>query len=385
MKGYLRKRGRVWYTTVDLPRVPGEKRKQRCFRLGAMTKAEAQEKERDLLRSFDEGKWSGGRQMTVGELLDMWLRDNESHFAAKTWEGYESKVRLHLKPAIGSIVVSRLRPKHVVDALNAIRRKGLSPQTNVHLHRILHTALNYGKRTLRVVEENVVSDVRCSGAHREIATLSEEQVRLIVAAARGTRLEVPVIVAALTGLRRSELLGLRWSAIDLDRGLLSVTTVLEQSRRYGVRLKNRTKSPSSRRTIPLAQAVIEVLRLHKERQDAEQIGRGQRHAGSGLVFCNSDASPWPPDSFTKEFAAIARRVGMKGKFRFHDSRHAFASIVLKNGTSVKEVAELLGHASPTVTLSAYAHQMEGAGRAAVDALAASILEGRRAEPSCEQT
>jgi site-specific recombinase XerD len=74
---------------------------------------------------------------------------------------------------------------------------------------------------------------------------------------------------------------------------------------------------------------------------------------------------------------------MKGKFRFHDSRYAFASIVLKNGTSVREVAELLGHA-PTVTLSAYAHQMEGVGRAAVDALAASILEGRRAEPSCEQ-
>jgi integrase len=75
---------------------------------------------------------------------------------------------------------------------------------------------------------------------------------------------------------------------------------------------------------------------------------------------------------------------MKGKFRFHDSRHAFASIVLKNGTSVKEVAELLRHASPTVTLSAYAHQMEGVGRAAVDALAASVLEGRRAEPCCEQ-
>ncbi len=384
MKGYLRKRGRVWYSTVDLPRRPDEPRRQKCFNLGQGTKAEARKRERDLLRKFDDGTWERETEMTVGELLLTWLMDNEHRLAAKTWEAYDSKVRRHLIPALGSVPLKKLRPKHLVDAYAVLRTKGLSSQTNTHLHRILHTGLNYGVRTLRVIKENVAACVPAPVAERrQQDALSEDQVRLLIEAAKGTRLEVPVLVGALTGLRRSELLALKWStSVDLDRGLLSITETVEHTRRFGVRLQPRTKTKGSRRVIPLAVALVEALRLHKSRQE-EARGKVGGYTDNGLVFCNPDGALWPPDSFSKQFAGIATRVGLP-RFRFHDARHAFASMTLKNGVSVKEVSTLLGHSSPLLTLSTYAHVMEGMGREAVNGLAESLLKSQRADPIREQ-
>lgn len=260
----------------------------------------------------------------------------------------------------------------MLDAYARIRAKGLSGQTCVHIHRILCTAMNYGKKTLRIIKENVVADVPSPEAHhRELRPLSEEQVRMTIGAAKNTRLEVPVLLTALTGLRRSELLALRWAtSIDLERGLLAVNETLEQSRRYGLSFKKKTKSKSSRRVIPLAADLLTVLKAHKAEQDAQRQRLGPAYADQDLVFCNPDGSPWPPDTFSKQFAGIMRLVDLQGEFRFHDSRHAFASIALKNGA---EVSALLGHSSPMLMLSTYAHTMEGMGREAVNGLAKSLL------------
>ena len=141
----------------------------------------------------------------------------------------------------------RPESSHIVEAYARIREKGLSSQTHAHLHRILHTAFNYGVKTLKFLRENPVASVDPPTVDRRDAQpLSEAQVRLIVEAAKGTRLEVPVLAAALTGLRRSELLALRWSGIDFERGSLAVTGTVEHSRRYGVRFKPETKTRSSR-------------------------------------------------------------------------------------------------------------------------------------------
>ncbi len=384
MEGHLSQRGKskTWYLVYDEPTMQGQKRRQRWVRIGRMSKSGAQESAREILRQIDEGTWTDNRKRTVADLLNTWLKDNEHRLAAKTWEGYESKLRCHIIPAIGEIPLAKLKPKHVVDAYAAIRAKDLSARTLVHIHRILHAALNYGKKTLRAVKENVASSVPSpGGVSRELAPLREEHVRTIIEAARGTRLEVPVLVAALTGLRRSEILALGWKrSVDLQRGVFAITHVLEQSRRYGVRLKAKTKSRSSRRVIPLANEVVEVLKAHRARQDDDRKRLGHAYVENDLVFCNEDGTPWPPDTFTKQFADIARLVGMKGSFRFHDARHAFASLTLKNGAPVKEVSALLGHASPMLTLSTYARVIEGMGREAVNGLAESLLMKDEGEP-----
>ncbi|HTV72767.1 MAG TPA: site-specific integrase [Candidatus Acidoferrales bacterium] len=337
-----------------------------------MTKTEAQECERELLRKLDASLGVDDGSMTVARLLVTWLTDNEHRLAATTWESYESKARIHVLPLLGMVKLKNLKPKHIVDAYAKIRKKKLSSQTLTHIHRMLHTAFVYGKKTLRVVDENILDDVPAPQiCTRELPPLCEAQVRSIIEAAKGTRLEVPVLVAALTGLRRSEILGLRWCDVHFERGVLTVMQVVEQSRRFGVRVKEKTKNRSSRRVIPIAAELLEVLRRYQAQREA---ARPAYFADHDLVFCNDDGSPWPPDTFTRQFAEIAALVGLRGTFRFHDQRHAFATIALRNGVSVKEVSTLLGHSSPIVTMSTYARQMEGLGRAAVDGLAKSLLE-----------
>lgn len=126
------------------------------------------------------------------------------------------------------------------------------------------------------------------------------------------------------------------------------------------------------RVIPLADSLAEAFKHHRLRQSQEHLRLGSAYIDQGLVFCNEDRSAWPPDTLTHQLVSLAKMVGMKG-FRLHDVRHCFASISLKQGTSVSEVSELLGHSSPSVTLSIYAHAIEGVARAAVNRLADSLL------------
>jgi len=383
MKGYLRKRGRVWYTTIELRRPDGE-RKQKCIRIGEMSKAEAQGREREILRAFDSGEWTDDRSLTVADLLKTWLEDNEHQISATTWEYYETNIRLHLIPALGTVPLSKLTPRHIVDAYAQIRSRGLSGQTCLHVHRVLSAALNYAKKTLRVVKENVAESVPSPKVERkELPPLSAQQVRTIIEMVRGTRLEIPVLVAALTGLRRGELLALKWRGVDFERGRIVVTEALEQTRRHGIRFKA-PKSRSSRRVLPAADELLEILREHKARQGEQRARFGASYVDQDLVFCEESGVPWPPDTFSRQFSVMTRNAGLAG-FRFHDSRHAFASLALTNGTSIKEVSALLGHASATLTLSTYAHVIAGMGREAVSGVAKSVLSGFGGSVSkCEQ-
>jgi integrase len=181
---------------------------------------------------------------------------------------------------------------------------------------------------------------------------------------------VPVALAAVTGLRRGELLALRWSNVDIERGSLFVAEALEQTQN-GVRFKA-PKSRSSRRFVPLAPEAVAILRTHKAAQKAARSA-SRFYVENDLVLCNDDGTPWPPDTFTVQFAALAKLAGLQG-FRFHDLRHAFASLTLADGRSVKEVQLLMGHSSANTTLSVYARAVEGLGREAVNGLARSLLQ-----------
>lgn len=381
MKGYLHRIGKVWYTTVDVPRLPGEKRRQREIRLGALSKGEAQAKQREVLRDIENQPCFEDRTMSIEQLLTSWLvhmapTATSQPISPKTHERYASIVRNQLVPHLGTIPITKLTPRYLVEMQTKLREQGFSGTTCLHVHRVLHTALNFGVKTLRVLKSNAASDMRPPKASRRNLNVDERRIKLLLEATKGTRLEMPVLVAAMTGVRRGELLALRWQGVDFEHKRLVVSESLEETQRFGLRFK----SPKSGRVrvIPIADDLLDPLSSHKAQQNARRLRLGPIYSDQGLVFCNYDGSPWPPDTLTKQFAAIAKKIGMAG-FRLHDVRHGFASISLRQGTSVNEVSELLGHSSPMVTLSTYAHAMEGAARAAVNKLAES-LRSERADP-----
>ncbi|HEY6449539.1 MAG TPA: site-specific integrase [Candidatus Cybelea sp.] len=381
MEGHLYQRGKsnIWYLLYDAP-ADGKKRNLRSVRIGNMPKAEADAKKREILSAVDKGMAREQAASTsVEAFLNSWIEATQDRLAPRTAERYASIVKLHIVPIVGNVKLARLTPEHVRKIYRGAKERGLSDQTCLHVHRALHTALQYGVREERILNENVVGRVKAPTVERrERAPLNREQIRFLMAAAKGTRLEVPTTVAALTGLRRGELLALRWQHLDLDKGSLFVAASLEHSRAASDRIRFKgPKSKTSRRVIPLAPECVALLRSHKAGQEEEKSLAGDVYVDNDLAFPNPDGCPWPPDTFTTQFSKLAASVGMRG-FRFHDLRHAFASIALADGVSIKEVQTLMGHSSPVVTLSVYARSIEGLGRQAVNELARSLLVPERA-------
>jgi integrase len=381
VEGHLYQRGKskIWYLLYDAPLSQGEKRNLRSVRIGKMSKSEADAKKREILSKVDKGLVrERAASMSVEQFLSSWLDATRDRLAPRTAERYASIVQLHVVPVVGNVNLAKLAPEHLRKVYRTAHDKGLSNQTCLHLHRALHTALQYGVREERILTENVASRVKAPAVEkREPTPMNREQIRFLIGAARDTRLEIPIALAAVTGLRRGELLAARWQHVDLDKGSLFVAESLEHSRSRNERVRFKApKSKTSRRVIPLAPECVSLLRLHKVQQEEEKGLAGAAYTNNDLVFPNRDGQPWPPDTFSMQFAKLARSFGMRA-FRFHDLRHAFASITLADGVSIKEVQALMGHSSPVVTLSVYARSIEGLGRQAVNALARSLLVPER--------
>jgi integrase len=374
VEGHLYQRGKskAWYLLYDAPTLPGEKRKQRNIRIGKMSKADAEVRKRDLLRQLDAGERSEPVKISAEEYFASWLDSEKHSLAATTFERYSSLLRLHVTPIIGQMDLARIKPDHIEAIYGRMRAQDLSQQTCLHVHRVLHAAFARAVRK-RTLKENVVEHLKAPRVEsRELPPMSRDQVRLLIEMARGTRLELPVVIAAITGLRRGELLALRWRNLKLDakKGSLYVAEALEQTREHGVRFKE--PKGKSKRLIPLSSESIAMLRAHKAIQDEAKRRAGDAYAENDLVFCNPDGSPWPPDTMSQQFADIAKRVGMQG-FRLHDVRHAFATLALADGRPIKEVQMLMGHSTANTTLAFYARRIEGLGREAINGLSRSLL------------
>lgn len=206
-----------------------------------------------------------------------------------------------------------------------------------------------------------------AGQEEEARALSPTQVRALLEAARGTRNEALYIVAVHTGLRQGELLGLRWTDVDLDTGKLSVRRslkVTEDGLDFGS-----PKNKASRRSVPLNKSAVAALRAHRTRQNAERLAAPDWR-DSGLVFPNRVGGPMDHNNlYYREYKPLLKSAGLEGEgFTFHALRHTFATALFARGEYPKVVQSLLGHSSITQTMDTYSHLMEGMGGDAVGGL-----------------
>jgi integrase len=282
---------------------------------------------------------------------------------AKTLERYAQLVRTHLIPAIGPLLLCKLQPLHIQalysEKLVSGRKDGtggLSPRTVVHLHRILRAALHQAVRW-RLLARNPTEAVDAPrAARKEMQALTEAETAQLLASFKKSTLQMPVFIDVLTGLRRGELLALKWDDVALEAGEISVRQSLEQTR-TGLIFKQ-PKTTRSRRTIALPQLAIDALRQHKAAQAAQRLKLGPAYQDHGLVFPKQDGRPWEPDRFSSAFAATVRRSSNK-HIRFHDLRHTHATHLLRQGVNPKVVSERLGHSTVAFTLDVYSHVLPG--------------------------
>ncbi len=260
---------------------------------------------------------------------------------------------------MGGYELSKLRPLHIqgfyTSAVTSGRKDGkggLSAQTVLHFHRLIHRALGQAVRW-QLLARNPAEAVEPPRPQRtEMRALEDAQIALLLKSLEGSRLHAPVLLAVSTGLRRGELLGLRWSDVDLERGCLTVNRSVEQTKQ-SLRFKI-PKTERSRRMVALPSFTVDMLRAHKREQTEARLKLGPAYQNDDLILPREDGSLWPPDSFSTAFAAFVRRSKLP-HVRFHDLRHSHATQLLKQGVHPKIVSERLGHSKVGITLDTYSH------------------------------
>jgi len=363
---YQQKNGRKdgWTIVIDLPHDGEGKRQQKSFTVRGGIK-DAQKRLRGLLHDLDKGKLTPSKQ-PLAQYLEQWLRDYaEPNTAPRTYERYCELIRLHLVPALGSIPLTSLQPYHIQAyygrALKSGRRDGksggLSGKTVHHIHRLLFEALRYATKH-NIVGRNVAEAVDPPRAQRrEMTTADSEGVNRLLKAVKDTHYYPIFFTAVYTGLRRSELLGLRWGNVDLDMAALSVTDTIHFMKDGRVIIRQ-PKSRYSRRNVALPPALAIMLREHKAKQTEDKKALGLDLQDSDLVFSHPDGTPIRPNTVSRAFKLYAERVGLPTG-RFHDLRHTHATLLLKQGVHPKIVSERLGHSGVAITLDTYSHVLPG--------------------------
>jgi integrase len=364
MRGHVRKRGGVWCFVIDLPRVGTGSRRQRWFS-GFLTKKQAEAALSTALSELGKGSYVEPSGMTVSDFLCRWLEDYAQHnCAAKTGERYAEIVRNQVLPAIGHMKLRELKPAHIQELYSHAKRAGrkdgkggLSGRTVHHVHRVLTNAFNAGVKWQLLANNPVKAATPPRPETKEMVALSQQQSLLLLDVLENSPLRLPVFLALTTGMRRGELLGLKWSDIDWDRAIVTVRRSLKESR-CGLELQ-RPKTARSARTIALPPIALEVLRSHKAVQAESRMRLGKTYHDQGFVLAEPDGALKRPDALSTNFAAFIRRHPEMPKVRFHDLRHTHASLLLQAGEHAKVVSERLGHSSVAFTLDTYGHLMPG--------------------------
>ena len=330
------------------------------------TREEVSKKLTEIKSCIDKGDYTEPSKLTIGEWVSRWLESYaRMSLKASTFENYSILARVHIIPEIGKIPISQIRTADLQDFYNRKFREGkvivkggitersaLSVSTVKHIHYIIHAAFKQAKIE-RLIPVN--PDDACVLPRDEkrkvnalpfniLATFLEE-------AAKGSHYAM-LYLDLSTGLRRGELLGLKWADIGFENKCLTVSRQLVRTNKQ---LNFTTlKTDLSNRTMRIPDSAVEVLLEHRSIQDEMRKSTGAIWNDNDLVFCNELGNPLDPSGVYHYYKRLTKRLGLD-ESRFHDLRHTFATIALQSGVDIKTIQESLGHYSPAFTLQVYGH------------------------------
>lgn len=360
MKGRLwfDSRRQYWTVILELGRKPDGSRWTES-KGGFAKKKDAQTYLDERTSEAVQGVFVPSNDLTVGEWCDRWLRDYAPLRAIDTTLTLRtSQVRLYIKPDLGAVKLQQL-DKPMVQAAVTKWSKTLAASTTRQVASVLKMILKEAVEA-GIIRRNPAANMALPKASRtEMRALDEGETRKLLELLKGDDLYLPVLIALSTGMRRGEILGLKWSAIDGNS--LTVRETIAQNNAV-----HAPKTARGRRTIIIPATLVAALKEHKRAQREQRMAAGSWWKDTGYVFTRADGNPWTYNDISCRFTRLMQRSDMK--LRFHDLRHTHASQLLQKGYSLNLVAERLGH-DPTETLRTYAHVMPGQ-----DALAAQMVD-----------
>lgn len=379
MRGSVIKRGGRWSVVIDAGR-DDEGRRIRKWHSGYRTRKDAERARIELLGRVDQGTYVVPSRTTLkGFLVDEWLPAKRATVKQTTHASYSMHVDKHIVPRIGQVPLTQLTPGQLnalyAELQSSGRRAGsgaLSPTTVRRIHATIHKALADAVRWGRLARNPADQSDPPKAAQPEMAVWTRAQLRSFLTSARDDRLYAAWLLMATTGMRRGEVLGLRWSDVDFDAGALSIRQIRTVAN-YVV-ITTTPKTDRGTRTIAVDPVTSAGLRGYRALQSKERLAAGPAYAAQrdGLVFTNKDGSPIHPERLTASFRQAARSAGMP-PIRLHDVRHSYVTALLAEGVPLKVVSQRVGHSSPVVTMTIYQHVTAGDDRSAADTGARVIL------------
>lgn len=370
MRGHVAKKGKNYYAVVYEGIDPGTGKERHRWHAAGPRRGDAERLVNELVKRRHDAADTASDRTTLGAyLLDRWLPIQESRLRPSTYLSYASIVRLHVVPYIGLIRLDKLQAADLdglyLDLLRSGNRRGrttggLDPTSVRYVHRVINKALADALRK-GVVSRNVAG-LADQPKRESIGTKSKIQVwdapdlRRFLEATKDHRHHTLMLVAAKTGMRRGEVMGLRWNDVDFEKSTLSVRRAVVV---VGWKIHvSDVKTPSGRRTIDIDSRTATALQDRKAAQELAKAEVGEHFDRQGLLFGRADGEPGHPEYITRGFNRLVTTHQLP-VIRFHDLRHTHATLLLKAGVPAKVVAERLGHASAGFTLNVYQHVLPG--------------------------
>ena len=357
--------------------------RRRQTKAGFATSKEAQAAMNKILVAIDEKTYVPPAKLTLREYLKSeWLPAIEATVRPSTYRSYKQHVECHVCPHLGSVQLQKLSGSQI----NALYAKlalsgkkdgksGLAPLSIRHVHAVLHRALKDAVRWERLsrspIEAADPPSIRGDGT-RELKTWSAEQLKAFLESTQGERLSPLWHLLAMTGMRRGEVLGLRWEDVDLEAGRLSVRRALIPNGATVV--VSEPKTARGRRSVALDPETVEVLKSQAARQLEDQA-TAKSWTDSGLVFTKENGEAWHPEVVSRFFRQAVKRSRLP-RIRLHDLRHTHATLALRAGIHPKVVSERLGHATISITLDTYSHAIPAMQEEAAARIAELVFSNR---------
>lgn len=353
--GHIRKRGKCYSVIVELERDHKTgKRRQKC--IGTFKRKEDAKKIlNDTINKMYNNDFIMPGKLLVKDFLILWLETYAINLSPTTYYGYQVIINKHLIPYFGRIELQKLKPLHINKYYNE-KSETLKGKTLLQHHRVLRKALDYAWKN-QLIPKNPADMVDAPKVKKfESKVLNPEEAKKLLYAIKDTRFEIPINLGLSLGLRRGEMLGLRWSDIDFENGTITIQNNLV---RVGTELL--FKSPKTEGSIRTLAAPIELMRLlkeHRKKQMEIQLRSCEEYNNEHNLVCTRyDGSPINPSTFSHAFGDFLSKHELP-HVRLHDLRHTNATLMLLSGTPAKVASSRLGHSSINITMDLYSHVLK---------------------------